>query len=117
MAERRVAQAREDGLFDDLPLHGKPIPDLDQRRPAGWWAANFVRRERHEMQRRELEQKVAAAKPAMWRSSCEEDLVGVVVELNAEIEAFNKRTTVEVLPHLHIGETLATWRRLRDQTD
>ncbi len=38
--------AREEGLFDNLAGAGKPIPDLDQERPPGWWAERWVEQER-----------------------------------------------------------------------
>ncbi len=46
IAERRIRAAREEGLFDNLAGAGKPIPDLDQERPPGWWAERWVEQER-----------------------------------------------------------------------
>lgn len=45
IAERRIAEGREAGLFDDLPGRGEPIADLDVERPPGWWAMRFAQRE------------------------------------------------------------------------
>ncbi len=46
IADRRIQEAREAGLFDDLPGRGRPIADLGQERPAGWWATRLINEER-----------------------------------------------------------------------
>ena len=42
IADRRIREAREAGMFDGLTGAGRPIPDLDKERPPGWWAARLV---------------------------------------------------------------------------
>jgi hypothetical protein len=49
IADRRIRAGRAAGLFDDLPLAGKPIPDLDRERPPGWWATRLVEQERSKL--------------------------------------------------------------------
>ena len=39
----RAAMAR--GAFDDLPLHGKPIPDLGDTHDPDWWVKRLIDRE------------------------------------------------------------------------
>ncbi|CAN5410914.1 hypothetical protein BH23ACT3_BH23ACT3_10250 [soil metagenome] len=51
IVERKIAEAIERGEFDAGPLRGKPIPDLDRPRQPGWWAEQFVRRERSHVER------------------------------------------------------------------
>jgi hypothetical protein len=51
IVERKIAEAIERGEFDAGPLTGKPIPDLDRPRAPGWWAEEFVRRERSHVAR------------------------------------------------------------------
>lgn len=46
IADRRIEQARDEGILDNLAGAGRPIDDLDQVRQPGWWAARLVRRER-----------------------------------------------------------------------
>lgn len=46
IVEERVKEGRKRGLFDNNPFEGKPIPDIDEHRPDGWWAEAFVKRER-----------------------------------------------------------------------
>jgi hypothetical protein len=43
--ERLIREASEDGEFDDVPGHGKPIPHLDRRFEPSWWARTWVARE------------------------------------------------------------------------
>ena len=56
LVEQRIAEAIERGELDPGPLRGKPIPDLDQHRPDGWWAEQFVIRERRRLAREDAEQ-------------------------------------------------------------
>ena len=51
IADRRIREGREQGLFDNLALAGKPIPDLGTERKPGWWAARLVREERERARR------------------------------------------------------------------
>lgn len=113
IAERRVAEARAAGLFDDLALHGKPIPDLDRRRRPGWWADQFVRSERNKVRAMEIQGDVQAAMPALWRLGSAPEVVARVDELNERIDEYNRMTTLAPMQRLDPEETVATWRRLR----
>ena len=42
----QIEQAERRGLFEDLPLTGKPIPGLDRERDPGDWLGGWVKRER-----------------------------------------------------------------------
>ncbi len=46
IVERRIAQGVRDGVFDGLSGHGKPIEDIDDIRPEGWFASRLVKNER-----------------------------------------------------------------------
>lgn len=113
IADRRVDEARAAGLFDNLPLHGKPIPDLDRQRPSGWWANQFVARERKKVKALQLEEEIRRSMPTLWRQSSEAQLGAHLVEINAKIAEYNNVTTLAPMPLLDQSETLATWRRLR----
>lgn len=115
ISERRIAEARAEGLFDNLPGHGKPIADLDRPRPPGWWAEQFVAKERHESARADVETDVRRAMPGIWRCEDEPAVRSAVAEVNAKIADYNRVTSVAPLARLDIGETLATWRRLRTE--
>jgi hypothetical protein len=43
--DKQIRDAERDGLFDDLPGKGKPIPDLDQPRDELWWVREKLKRE------------------------------------------------------------------------
>ena len=43
--EQRLANAAASGELRVAKLEGKPIPGIDERRPDGWWADQFVKRE------------------------------------------------------------------------
>jgi hypothetical protein len=49
IAEDRIREAEEKGLFDNLPLHGKPLPPLEEG-PADThlisWMRGWITRER-----------------------------------------------------------------------
>ena len=47
IVERRIADAIASGeLAPGGAYHGKPLPDIDTPRQPGWWAEQFVARER-----------------------------------------------------------------------
>ncbi len=112
LAERRIREARERGLFDNLSGAGEPSPDLDQQRPEGWWANRMVKDERSKLKRAELDEQVQLAMPALWRLRTEQDVRGRIDELNAEIRDYNFVTSLESKPLLQFNELVATWRRL-----
>ena len=115
ISERRIDDARERGLFDDLPGHGKPIADIDQQRRAGWWAERFVRTERSKVKAMQLEDEIRNAKPALWRLATEGEVRHQVAALNRQIAEYNRVTTVAPVAPLDMNETVATWARLRQQ--
>lgn len=41
----QIRQAIERGAFDDLPLAGKPIPDLGTEHDPDWWIKKLIERE------------------------------------------------------------------------
>lgn len=113
ISDRRIEAARDAGLFDDLPGAGQPIPDLDRRRPDGWWADNLVRRERSIQRREELDELLASAMAPLWRLGSELELRERVAELNGRIDDHNRRTSLEHRPRLSVDELVARWNRLR----
>ena len=46
IAERMIREAMEQGKFDNLPGHGKPIANLDRQLEPGWWAKRCIEAER-----------------------------------------------------------------------
>lgn len=115
IADRRIRQARADGLFDNLPGAGKPIADLHRERPAGWWAARVVQQERSKARADALKQELRSAMPALWRMEHEADVRTRVDELNDRIGEYNRLTTIDEWPPLDADDVLGRWRAFRDQ--
>ena len=46
IVERRIAEAIESGELEQGAYRGRPLPDIDTPRRPGWWAEQFVARER-----------------------------------------------------------------------
>ena len=115
IAERAVEQARNDGLFDNLALHGKPIPDIDRQRRPGWWANQFVARERSKVAAMQLDADIRAAMPGLWRLAAEPDVRQRVEELNELIAKYNAATEVAPRELLDSDDTVSTWKRMQDR--
>ena len=110
IADRRIREGRAAGAFDDLPGAGKPIPDLGRERPAGWWAARVVRRDRSMARADQLDRNVRTAMPELWRLRNERDVEDRIDELNAEIDDYNRVTTWERRARLDRAVLVAKWR-------
>ena len=46
VAEDKIRAAIEEGKFDNLPGHGKPIADIDEPYDPTWWVKRWIDRER-----------------------------------------------------------------------
>lgn len=112
LPERRIREARERGLFDDLEGTGEPISDLHVQRPEGWWANRLLKTERSKLKRSNLDQLIQASMAQIWRLPSEIAVRKRVVELNAQIRDYNTVTNLEDRELLDATEILATWRRL-----
>jgi transglutaminase-like putative cysteine protease len=44
--DQQIREAAERGEFDELPGHGKPLPDLDRPRDELWWVRKKLQREK-----------------------------------------------------------------------
>lgn len=113
IADRRIAAAREAGLFDDLALRGRPIPDLDRQRPPGWWASRLIKRERSILRAEELDRELQLAMPGLWRLESEEQVAARVAELNERIDDHNRISTWERRDRISPDHVLHQWRRFR----
>lgn len=109
--ERRIQQAQRAGVFDDLELAGRPIPDLDTERPEGWWAEAFVARDRR---RREAIEVVNDCKAQRTRAFSLADHPAVRSELRRlaeRVAAVNAELDpAERVEWFDVDTDLATWR-------
>ncbi|MEM8922226.1 MAG: DnaJ family domain-containing protein [Actinomycetota bacterium] len=111
IADRRIAEARAAGLFDNLPGAGKPIPDLDRERPPGWWAARVAKRERSIDRARLLDHELRKGRAALWRLETEHEVRASLAELNRLVDDYNRTTTWERRQPVDEASTLRQWRR------
>lgn len=112
LAERRIREARERGLFDNLTGSGEPIADLDTQRPEGWWANRLLKSERSKLKRADLDQHIESSMAQLWRLPTESKVRQRVSELNAQIADYNVVTSLDPRSALAVDELVATWKRL-----
>lgn len=114
MLEQRLAEAAEAGELDAGPLQGRPIADLDEHRPAGWWAEQFVRRELSHDRRVVAAAAAAKARAGFWRAESEADVVELVRMANqAMLRANVNLVASDRLEAFDRFEIVDAWRALR----
>ena len=118
--DKQIRDAERDGLFDDLPGKGKPIPDLDRPRDELWWVREKLKREG-----------ISYLPPGLQLRKDLQDLRAEILSMRDEsavreaVLAFNVRlrhvnsTTLEgpssnLLP-LKVDDELARWRTHRSR--
>lgn len=112
--ERRIEQGRRAGLFDDLELEGQPIPDIDDERPEGWWAASFVARDRSLRRVHRLVAELHRRKGIAMLDDDHEVVRASLIALNDELEAANQLVEAKDRAEgLDIEAELAAWRERR----
>jgi hypothetical protein len=114
IVERQIAEAIERGELDSGPLSGCPIADLDTTRQQGWWAEQFVRKERSRLAREEALEELGSWRRRFWRAASEAELVPMVAEANERIAHFNLHLIdVDALPAFDVAKVITAWRSLR----
>ncbi len=112
--EERLAQAAANGELDAPErLKGKPIPDLDRPRAAGWWADQFVARELSHDRRAVAAKQAAGARAGFWRCDDLEALCAGVAAANDAIDNANLNLTEpDRLERFDVDDIAERWRRL-----
>lgn len=117
--EQQIRAAEADGLFDDLPGRGKPLPGIDDPHDELWWLKAKLRREPFTVRlppQLQLRKDVDDFREALASVADEETVRQLVVNLNHRIREVN-RTTVAGPPTtvavLDVERVLETWRALR----
>lgn len=114
--ERRIEQGRRAGLFDDLELEGQPIPDIDDERPAGWWAASFLARDSSLRRLHKLVAQLPRRKGIAMLDDDHEVVRRSLVTLNAELDATNQMVeTKDRVEGLDVEAEMKAWRERRRQ--
>lgn len=112
--EQRIAEAIARGELDPGELKGMPIDDLDRPRKEGWWADQFVRRERSRFAAED-----AAGERQRWerrlaRTGDEDGLRQRVAEANRWIAEVNKGLLrPHAIERFDVDEEVSRWRAHR----
>ena len=116
--DAQIRVATEQGLFDNLPGAGKPLPNLGQEYDPDWWVKQLVQREQISILPPSLEllRKVETELAAIEKLSDEATVRRRVAALNIEIAKVNA-TVLEGPPTrlgtLDVDQVVARWRRIR----
>jgi len=116
--EQQIREARERGEFDDLPGHGKPLPDLDRPRDELWWVRKKLQRENvsYSPPAISLRVEVDEARERIAAATTEAQVRGLVAKINDRIRYVNSHTisgpptTIGVLD---VDDVVAQWREQR----
>ena len=116
--DRRIAEARRDGLFDDLPGRGRPLPNLAEADDPLWFAKRLAAREGVALGPPALEvrRRVQALREGLARLPDAGRVRAAAEALNAEIRALNARARAgppTTQAPLDPESLVARWRRIR----
>jgi hypothetical protein len=116
--EQQIREAREAGLFDNLPGAGKPLASLAEGYDPLWWVKQLVQREKISVLPPSLEmlRKVESEMVAVWKLGDEAKVRSRILALNREIAKVNARSTEGPptrLGPLDVETIVAEWRARR----
>jgi len=116
--EQQIREAREAGLFDNLPGAGKPLANLTDEYDPLWWVKQLAQREQISMLPPSLEvlRKVESEMAAIWQLADEAKVRSRILALNREIAKVNARSTEGPptrLGPLDVETIVADWRARR----
>ena len=116
--EQQIREAREAGLFDNLPGAGKPLASLAEGYDPLWWVKQLVQREQISVLPPSLEmlRKVESEMAAVWQLGDEAKVRSRILALNREIAKVNARSTEGPptrLGPLDVEAIVAEWRARR----
>ena len=119
--EQQIREAKAEGLFDDLPGHGKPLPGIDDPHDDLWWLKSKLRREPVTVPlppQLQLRKDVDDFRASLAHIADEETVRQLAVNLNHRIREIN-RTTVSGPPTtvapFDIDHLVETWRSRRER--
>ena len=113
--DRQIRQGMENGDFDNLPGHNRPIPDLDVIHDEMWWVRKKLRREQVSFLpptlaiRKELDETLEAVAAAGTEAVVRELVAGI----NARIRQVNATATAgppSTVGPLDVERVVERWR-------
>ncbi|HZM40090.1 MAG TPA: DUF1992 domain-containing protein [Acidimicrobiales bacterium] len=116
--DRQIRQGMENGDFDNLPGHGRPLPDLDVVHDEMWWVRKKLRREQVSFLpptlaiRKELDDTLEAVAAAGTEAEVRELVIGI----NARIRQVNATATAgppSTVGPLDVERVVERWRAAR----
>lgn len=120
--DRQIRQGMENGDFDNLPGHGRPLPDLDTVHDEMWWVRKKLRREQVSFLpptlaiRKELDDTLEAVAAA----ATEAEVRALVAGINARIRQVNATATAgppSTVGPLDVERVVERWRAARAERE
>ena len=116
--EQQIREAREAGLFDNLPGAGKPLPNLTDEYDPLWWVKQLAQQEQISLLPPSLEvlRKVESEMAVIGQVADEAKVRSRILALNLEIAKVNARATEGPptrLGPLDVEAIVAEWRARR----
>ena len=120
--DRQIRQAMENGDFDNLPGHGRPLPDVDETHDEMWWVRKKLQREQVLFLpptlaiRKELDDTLTAVAAAATEAEVRE----LVAAINARIRRVNATATAgppSTVGPLDVDRVVDRWRAARAEPD
>lgn len=114
VVEQQIAAAIKRGEMD-IPEHLRGASlDLDTQRGDGWWAEQFVRKERSRLLRDDSLPERAVRAAGFWRAPTLQDLTPLVAAANKWIVGVNQQLQpADQLPLFDPHEVIADWKLAR----
>lgn len=113
LVEQKITEAIERGELDPGPLKGKPLPDIDRQRRGGWWAEEFVKRERSRVVREAAEDELTRWRHRFRNAPDEASLAALLDEAAAWAAATNRRMRDDDALVPFDAEAVNAWRATR----
>ena len=112
VVEQKVAEAIARDELVSPAMHGKAL-DLDTQRSDGWWADQFVKRERSRIMRDDSLVQRATYPVRFWKAATVAELTDIVAEANRWIVSVNSRlVAADALELFDPRDVVDTWRTL-----
>ena len=114
IVEQQIAAAIKRGDMDTPEhLRGASL-DLDTQRGDGWWAEQFVRKERSRLLRDDSLPERATRASAFWRAPTINELTGLITDANKWIVSVNQRLQpADRMDLFDPQEVIADWKPAR----